>query len=33
MIVTLNFDEFLRTMYKCVLNSDVKISVMFAQYF
>jgi len=30
---TLNFHEFLHTMYKYVLNSVVKISVMFAKYF
>jgi len=29
----LNFHEFLHTMYKYVLNSVVKISVMFAKYF
>jgi len=29
----LNFHEFLHTMYKYVLNSVVKISLMFAQYF
>jgi len=29
----LNFDELLHTMYKHVLNSVVKISLMFAQYF
>jgi len=28
----LNFHRFLHAMYKCVLNSAVKISVMFAQY-
>ena len=33
MIFTLSFHEFLHTMYKCVLNSVVKISVMFAKYF
>jgi len=33
MIFTLNFQEFLHTMYKYVLNLDVKISLMFAQYF
>jgi len=33
MIFTLNFQEFLHTMYKCVLNSVVKISRMSAQYF
>jgi len=34
MIFTLNFHEFLRTMYKYVLNSVLKISLlMFAQYF
>jgi len=33
MIFTLNFHEFLHTMYKYVLNSVVKISTMFAQYF
>jgi len=32
MIFTLNFHLFLHTMYKCVLNSLVKISLMFAQY-
>jgi len=30
--ITLNFHEFLHTMYKYVLNSVVKISLMFAQY-
>ena len=29
----LNFHEFLHTMYKCVLNFVVKISMMFAKYF
>jgi len=29
----LNFHEFLHTMYKCMLNSVVKISVIFAKYF
>ena len=29
----LNFHEFLYTMYKCVLNSVVKISTMFVKYF
>jgi len=29
----LNFHEFLHTMYTYVLNSVVKISVMFAKYF
>jgi len=33
MIFTLNFHEFLHTKYKCVLNSVVKISMMFAKYF
>ena len=33
MIFTLNFYEFLRTMYVYVLNSVVKISLMFAEYF
>jgi len=33
MIFTLNFHEFLHTMYKYVLNSDVKISLVFAKYF
>jgi len=33
MIFTLNFYEFLHTNYKCVLNSVVKISIMFTQYF
>jgi len=33
MIFTLNFHKFLRTMYKYVLNSVVKISLMFAKYF
>ena len=33
MIVTLNVHEFLHTMYKYMLNSVVKISLMFAQYF
>jgi len=33
MIFTLNFREFLHTMYKYVLNSLVKISIMFAKYF
>jgi len=33
MIFTLNFHEFLHTLYKYVLNSVVKISVMFAMYF
>ena len=33
MIFTLNFHEFLHTMYKYVLNSVVKISMMFAKYF
>jgi len=32
-IFTLNFDEFLHIMNKYVLNSVVKISVMFAKYF
>jgi len=30
---TLNLHEFLRTMYKYMLNLVVKISLMFAQYF
>ena len=30
---TLNFHEFLHTMYKYVLNSVVKISMMFSKYF
>jgi len=29
----LNFHEFLHTMYKYVLNSVVKIPMMFAKYF
>jgi len=33
MIFALNFHQFLHIMYKCVLNSVVKISLMFAQYF
>ena len=33
MIFTLNFYEFLHTVYKYVLNSVVKISMMFAKYF
>jgi len=33
MIFTLNFHEVLHTMYKYVLNSVVKISMMFAKYF
>jgi len=33
MIFTLNFHKFLHTMYKYVLHSVVKISLMFAQYF
>jgi len=33
MIFTLNFHEFLRILYKYALNSVVKISMMFAQYF
>ena len=33
MIFTLNFYEFLHTVYKCLLNSVVKISMMFARYF
>ena len=33
MILTLNFHEFLHTMYKYVLNSVVKITLIFAQYF
>jgi len=32
-IYTLNFREFLHTMYKYVLNYVLKISVMFAKYF
>ena len=32
-IFTLNFDEFLHTMYKYVPNSVVQISKMFAKYF
>jgi len=30
---TLNFHEFLHTVYEYVLNSVIKISVMFARYF
>jgi len=30
---TLNFHEFLHTVYKYVQNSVVKISLMFSQYF
>jgi len=33
MIFTLNFHEFLHTVYKYMLNSVVEISVMFAKYF
>jgi len=33
MMFTLNFHEFLHTVYKCLLNSVVKISMMFVQYF
>jgi len=33
MMFTLNFHKLLHTMYKYVLNSVVKISVMFAKYF
>jgi len=33
MIFTLNFHKFLYTLYKYVLNSVVKISMMFAMYF
>jgi len=33
MIFTLNFHKFLHTMNKYVLNSVVKISLKFAQYF
>jgi len=33
MIFTLNFYEYLLTVCKYVLNSVVKISLMFAQYF
>jgi len=33
MISTLNFHECLHTMYKYVLNSVVKIPMMFAKYF
>jgi len=33
MIFTLNLHKFLHTMYKYVLNSVVKISIMFPQYF
>jgi len=29
----LNFRKFLHRMYKCVLNSVVKISTMFVKYF
>ena len=29
----LNFHEFLHTMYNCVLNAVVKISMMFVKYF
>jgi len=33
MIFTLYFHEFLHTMYRYVLNSVVKISMMFTKYF
>jgi len=33
MIFALNFQDFLHTMYKYVLNSVVKISLMFGEYF
>jgi len=33
MTFTLNFQDFLHTMYKYVLNSVVKISMLFAKYF
>jgi len=33
MTFTLNFHEFLHTVYKYVLNSVAKFSLMFAQYF
>jgi len=33
MIFKLNFHEFLHTMYTYVLNSVVKISMMFVKYF
>jgi len=33
MIFTLNFHKFVYTMYKCVLNPVVKISLISAQYF
>jgi len=33
MVFTLNFHKILHTMYKYVLNSVVKISLMFVQYF
>ena len=33
MMFTLNFHEFLHAVYKYVLNSVVKISMMFAKYF
>jgi len=33
MIFVLNFHKSLHIMYKCVLNSAVKILLMFAQYF
>ena len=33
MIFTLNFHEFLLTVYKCVLNSVVTTSMIFAKYF
>ena len=32
-ILALDFHEFLHTMYKYVLNSVVKMSMMFAKYF
>jgi len=32
-IFTLNFHKILHIMYKCVLNSAVIISLMFAKYF
>ena len=33
MIFTLNFHKFLHTVYKYLLNSVVKVSLIFAQYF
>jgi len=32
-ICTSNFQTFLHTIYKCVLNLVVKMSLIFAQYF